>query len=560
MSTVLCKIHRARPGARRLAARWLALAVLAAAAAGFAATPALADSAVTVTTTSDENNAGDGACSLREAILYAENLNGSNTDCGVKATGTTTINVPAGPYDVPMVAAGAHLAIGPGGPGPIVIAGAGTTGTIIDAQGVRPRLLLVGADANVTIKNLTLQGGVVTGFGEDGDGAGIDNRGTLTLDHVVVTANKTQFPIGAPPGAGRGGGIYNSGTLTLLDSIVSGNSTDNGQPGFFTPHSCGASGTDGSPGPDGGGLYNQGGSVTAINTVFADNATGAGGDGTAGRDARSFSGCTAGGFGGLASHGGDGGGIFNNAGFVTLRGSAIYGNTTGAGGRGGQGGFGSFIGGFGGEGGGGGAGAGIANNAILTVINTTITGNATGNGTAGGAGGLSDNPGGSEPNGAGGYGGPGGGIYQENGQASVQESTVALNTDGIDAGTEPLPAADGIEVVAGELTEIDTIVSKNGCYAFPGGQIKDGLATGDGHLNLTFPTASCPGIVANPLLGPMQENGGPTPTMAIAPPSPAIDRVPATAAAGCTPTDQRGITRPQPAGGRCDIGAYEFKP
>jgi hypothetical protein len=115
-------------------------------------------------------------------------------------------------------------------------------------------------------------------------------------------------------------------------------------------------------------------------------------------------------------------------------------------------------------------------------------------------------------------------------------------------------------VYAGELTEIDDIVSRNDCYAFPAGQIKDGLMTGDGHLNLTFPTASCPGIVADPQLGPLQQNGGPTPTMAITPPSPAIDRIPPTAAAGCTPTDQRGVARPQPAGARCDIGAYEYKP
>jgi hypothetical protein len=139
-----------------------------------------------------------------------------------------------------------------------------------------------------------------------------------------------------------------------------------------------------------------------------------------------------------------------------------------------------------------------------------------------------------------------------------------VNTDGHAAPGNPVrgipPAASGIEVQAGELTEIDTIVSKNGCLALPFGLIKDGLTTGDGHLNLTFPTASCPGIVADPRLGPLQENGGPTPTMAIAPPSPAIDKVPATAAAGCTPTDQRGITRPQPPGGKCDIGAYEFAP
>lgn len=571
MSAVFRKIGRAGPGARgfgigwaggRGAAGWLALVVLAVATAGFgglAASPALAGSFVTVTTTSDEN-AVDGACSLREAILYAQNQNAGDTDCGTTATGLTTIIVPAGHYAFATASGDAHLQIGPGGPGPILIAGASTAGTVIDAQGHYPRLLLVRSGANVTIKNLTLQGG----FGFARDGGGIYNQGTLTLDHVTVTASKTAFPFGTFTGEGRGGGIFNSGTLTLLGSIVSGNSTaSGGVVPFPPPRYCGAPGNDGYPGADGGGLYNQGGTVTAINTSFTGNATGPGGDGGPGRDARSLSGCTGGGSGGAGGHGGDGGAIFNNAGFVTLRQSAIYGNTTGAGGHGGDGGFGSVTGGNGSQGGGGGAGAGIATNAMLTVVNTTITGNTTGNGGAGGAAGQSGNPAGAGAGGAPGEGGPGAGIYQQNGQATVQESTVAANVGGAGtgiAGLNEVPRASGIEVVAGELTEIDTIVSNNDCYAFPGGQIKDGLTAGDGHLNLTYPTASCPGIVANPLLQPLHDNGGPTPTMAIAPPSAALDRIPPTAAAGCTPADQRGTARPQPPGGRCDIGAFEAAP
>jgi len=46
--------------------------------------------------------------------------------------------------------------------------------------------------------------------------------------------------------------------------------------------------------------------------------------------------------------------------------------------------------------------------------------------------------------------------------------------------------------------------------------------------------------------------------MALASISPAIDRIPPTAAAGCTPTDQRGV--PRPVFARCDIGAYEYNP
>ncbi|MGH7719858.1 MAG: choice-of-anchor Q domain-containing protein [Gemmatimonadaceae bacterium] len=60
----------------------------------------------------------------------------------------------------------------------------------------------------------------------------------------------------------------------------------------------------------------------------------------------------------------------------------------------------------------------------------------------------------------------------------------------------------------------------------------------------------------DPLLGPLQSNGGLTRTHAIAAGSPAHDAVPS----GCPPpsTDQRGVARPQ--GPACDSGAYELVP
>ena len=58
---------------------------------------------------------------------------------------------------------------------------------------------------------------------------------------------------------------------------------------------------------------------------------------------------------------------------------------------------------------------------------------------------------------------------------------------------------------------------------------------------------------ADPLLGPLADNGGPTMTHALQPGSPAVDSV----GPGCPPpgADQRGITRPQ--GPACDMGAFE---
>lgn len=59
-------------------------------------------------------------------------------------------------------------------------------------------------------------------------------------------------------------------------------------------------------------------------------------------------------------------------------------------------------------------------------------------------------------------------------------------------------------------------------------------------------------IIADPLLSPLADNGGPTSTMALQEGSPAVD---AGNASGCPATDQRGA--PRPHGGGCDIGAYE---
>ena len=85
----------------------------------------------------------------------------------------------------------------------------------------------------------------------------------------------------------------------------------------------------------------------------------------------------------------------------------------------------------------------------------------------------------------------------------------------------------------------------------------------DGSCGLSDPT-DLPSV--DPLLGPLQDNGGPTPTYALLPGSPAIDAIPV---ADCTydddgdpgtpevplTEDQRGVARPQ--GNGCDIGAYE---
>ncbi|MBK7975775.1 MAG: hypothetical protein IPK07_21705 [Deltaproteobacteria bacterium] len=61
--------------------------------------------------------------------------------------------------------------------------------------------------------------------------------------------------------------------------------------------------------------------------------------------------------------------------------------------------------------------------------------------------------------------------------------------------------------------------------------------------------------VADPKLGPLAANGGPTLTHALLTGSPAIGHGLDT---DCPATDQRGVARPAPQGGHCDVGAYEY--
>lgn len=79
----------------------------------------------------------------------------------------------------------------------------------------------------------------------------------------------------------------------------------------------------------------------------------------------------------------------------------------------------------------------------------------------------------------------------------------------------------------------------------------------DGGDNLSYPDTSCPGLNQNPYLGLLQDNGGPTWTMAPGFGSAAIDAAldDTCAASPINNFDQRGIARPQ--GEHCDIGAVE---
>jgi hypothetical protein len=129
--------------------------------------------------------------------------------------------------------------------------------------------------------------------------------------------------------------------------------------------------------------------------------------------------------------------------------------------------------------------------------------------------------------------------------------TVYSNTS--DADTS---AAGAIYVASGAATLENTIIASN-----PGGNCGGAGTITDGGGNLQFGDDTCgAGIpIGDPKLGALADNGGPTPTMALAIDSPAVD------ACTCTSvtTDQRGTPRPidwssvDNGDGPCDIGAYE---
>ena len=141
--------------------------------------------------------------------------------------------------------------------------------------------------------------------------------------------------------------------------------------------------------------------------------------------------------------------------------------------------------------------------------------------------------------------GYGGGIYNYSSAATVSNSTFSGNSGYGEGG--------GIATY-GALTLKNTIVANNR----PGGNCLGTIPDGGG--NLSYPGTTCPGINGDPLLGPLQNNGGPTETLALGRGSAAIDAA-NDAICDAPPVnnrDQRGIVRPQ--GSHCDIGAVEQQP
>jgi hypothetical protein len=206
----------------------------------------------------------------------------------------------------------------------------------------------------------------------------------------------------------------------------------------------------------------------------------------------------------------------------------------------------------------GGLGGGIHNGGTLKVNNSTVTGNQVSGVFGAGFGGGIGNSGtvivtnstisGNTSSGW------GGGIGNLGGNVSINNTTVAGNKETYSYG--------GIANYSGTITLQNSVTANNS-----GGDCYTRVAITSNGYNLSSDGTcafSGPGDRNNvdPMLGPLQNNGGPTQTMALPLGSPAVDAGNPT---GCTnglghllKTDQRGKPRPDTEDtGACDMGAYE---
>jgi CSLREA domain-containing protein len=553
-----------------------------------AAAPALAAGAAAgstyvVNSTIDEPDAdaADGKClsfpslkcTLRAAVMQSD-----------VAPGPSTILLPAGQYTLTRPGYDNNALIGDLDIGhDVTIQGVGSGTTIVDGNGAvtGDRVFkILDTAQNVTLSGMTIRGGqslsstvgVIGGGGIYMEGAGylllsdviLENNtglnggglyanlsnqgGSVEMDNVILRANTVKAG-----GVGAGGGVYaylpsSSSVVAVLDSQVYSNTADGTGGGFFVDgtdlahwsidHSQIYSNTAAS----GAGIGNflpfslsnsrvhnnraafDGGAIEAFSPLAITGST---------LDAN-----TAGRFGGgifdLAT---GNSAIYND--FDNITQSTLSGNFAHYGG-------GIYHDGF------------ISPNSLLTLTNSTLSGNGV-----------------FRPRGATGSA-DGGGIYVYAGQARLFNSTVANNR--VQLGLFPnfyAGIGGGLYITATSvLTAENTIIAKNtrgngltisvqdDCFSSgTTGTLAYDLFTTTMNCFVTGPQGG--NIVGqDPLLGPLQINGGTTQTQALMPGSPAIDTG---APAGCTGaagapimTDQRGF--PRPYGPACDIGAFEYNP
>jgi hypothetical protein len=392
-------------------------------------------------------------------------------------------------------------------PGETITFASFVTNTIVLAQG---ELVLAG-------KNVTVQGPGAQVLAVSGNGASrVFNVSNSTVDISGLTIRDGLVAGAAGPNLAVGGGIYCDQTAALsLTGCVISNCAAVGGNGLGALFGNGGLAGNGF----GGGIFNAGQLSLSNCWVVANQAAG----GTGGHG-----GSTIPGYGGNGGTG-KGGGIYTSSPFnVTILPSTLSSNLAT---------FGPAGGGGAGSGTNGSAtGAGVCiNGGAVSLANSTIASNAV--------------------NGAG--SGVGGGIQANAGGSALLGCTVAGNNGDSTGG--------GVSALFG-IGVTNTIIAGN--TAVFARDVQGGVTSGGynivGSLIGSGGWATNDQLNVNPLLGPLQYNGGPTPTMALLPGSPAIDQ----GRRFALTTDQRGAPRPfdffsiaNAAGGDgSDIGAFELSP
>ena len=449
---------------------------------------------------------------------------------------------------------------------------------------------------NAVIKGFTARGGNGAAGGGGGLGAGggiYVARGFLLVDRSTFEDNGAGGGNGSTGnfgGGGGGGGLAGHGGDTTHGGGGGGGVRGDGASGMSHDAACDTAfggGGGGTISAGGGGVsafggYRCGGhGGNSVLAVIRDGAAGtcAGGGGGGGMEASACLLQIFGGDGGDGAYGGGGGGgafrvESGNGGDGGFGGGGGAGNTSGSnvngvGPSGGDGGFGAgggagaggYLTGGPGTGGsfagngsmtGGGAGAGLGGAIFsdfgdVTIQNSTFKGNYVVRGLAGpGAGAARDE---------------GGALFAVDGSMTVLNSTLAAN-ESTGEGAGIVVYRSSRDDMFARFTLRNSIIAVSSPAVRECFYLNEVVAQGEGNLIMNNSVAgssfedphACPGHVVSghPLLGTLKINPpGLTPTMALAPTSPALD----IAGPNSLPEDQRGVARPKGPGS--DIGAFE---
>lgn len=342
------------------------------------------------------------------------------------------------------------------------------------------------------------------------EGGGLWNSAVGTLS-VVGTRFEANVANGSAADQGGGALFNDGGTLTVSDATLMNNRAD---------------GTSGS----GGAILNNGGTLEVTNSTLSGNmAMRAGGaiEDVAGMAVTITTSQLLSNSAG--ANPGNGGALhISGAGTVTVTTSSIMSNTAAA------------------------EGGGLWNSVAGTLIVDKSTLNAN----------LANGSGGDQGGGA---------IFNDGGSLQVSNSTVSgnhavtsggglLNGSGNTSLTNVTVYENSADNGAGGISNNGTMSIANSIVAHTDADGADCSNVSAGTFNLDSDGTCQAALTADPMLGPLQNNGGSTMTHALLSGSPAIDAADDTvcAASPINNVDQRGESRPD--GDSCDLGAYEGTP